>query len=305
VQAVSPALRYTEVFIPQAVEGGSAALVRWIPLLDVVVQFESSGHWPDDLEAARHTKTAFYLRMADELQSQHSLDSVVTENWLEVRSGGFTFRVVIHHERDLLLLQKTHDQKAAQVFERDFIHRPKLAASVHTLATQHSSFSTTVRLAKRWVHAHLFSALVSEEALELLVAHVFLSPRPYDPPTSPFVGFLRFLELLAHFDWAGQPLIINLDRELTPQTQTEITHLFNTAKPESRPALFLATPTDPRSTHWTGDSPSHLTLGRLVRFAQTSLKAALEGIKAPDTFNFKVRVSHHHHHPTTATKQLI
>jgi U3 small nucleolar RNA-associated protein 22 len=285
---VSPTLRYTKVFIPQSAEEGNVP-VSWVPFLDVIIQFESSGHWPDDLEAIRHTKTAFYLRMAEELQSQLSLDSTVTEDWLEVKSGGFMFRVVIYHERDLMHLQKTQDLRTTQQFERDFIHRPKLSSSIHTLATQNSSFSTTVRLAKRWVHSHLFSSMVSEEAIELLVAHVFLSPRPYDPPTSPFVGFLRFLDLLANFDWSGQPLIINLDRELTAQMQTEIVHHFNaTLQQPSHPALYLATPFDPHSTHWTAEHPSHIALNRLIKFAQSMLRAALEGIETPDAFNFKV-----------------
>ena len=112
VHAVSPSLRSTEVFIPQSTEEAGGYPGMWAPLLDVVLQFESSGHWPDDLEAIRHTKTAFYLRMADELQSQLSLDSTVAADWIEIPISGFTFRLVIHHERELLLLRNAGDQKA-------------------------------------------------------------------------------------------------------------------------------------------------------------------------------------------------
>ena len=169
------------------------------------------------------------------------------------------------------------------------MHRPKLATSIHTIATQNQAFSTTVRLAKRWLHSHLFSSLVTEEAVELLVAHLFLSPRPYDAPTSPFVGFLRFLELLATFDWTGQPLIVNLDRELTAQAQTDIVHHFASVQEGARPPLFIATPADRTSAHWTTETPSRSTLSRLVKFAQTSLRTGLDGLSSPaDDFNFKV-----------------
>lgn len=48
------------------------------------------------------------------------------------------------------------------------------------------------RLAKRWVAAHLFSALFAEEAIELVVAHLFVKPFPFSSPCSRIAGFLRF-----------------------------------------------------------------------------------------------------------------
>jgi U3 small nucleolar RNA-associated protein 22 len=47
------------------------------------------------------------------------------------------------------------------------------------------------RLAKRWISAHLFSSFISEEAVELVVAHIFLKPFPFHAPSSRVAGFLR------------------------------------------------------------------------------------------------------------------
>lgn len=47
------------------------------------------------------------------------------------------------------------------------------------------------RLANRWVTSHLFSACLVEEAVELLVAHLFVKPLPFTAPCSRITGFLR------------------------------------------------------------------------------------------------------------------
>lgn len=49
------------------------------------------------------------------------------------------------------------------------------------------------RLAKRWVSAHLFSSFLAEEAIELVVAYLFLKPFPFHAPCSRVTGFLRYI----------------------------------------------------------------------------------------------------------------
>ena len=48
------------------------------------------------------------------------------------------------------------------------------------------------RLAKRWIASHMFSDVIREEAVELLVAYVFLKPAPFATPLSRITGFLRY-----------------------------------------------------------------------------------------------------------------
>lgn len=71
-----------------------------------------------------------------------------------------------------------------------------------------------MRLAKRWVGAQMLSGLVPEEAVELVVAHLYLHPAPYGVTASPQTAFLRFLKLLASHNWKTSPLIVNLNNGL-------------------------------------------------------------------------------------------
>jgi hypothetical protein len=45
--------------------------------IEVVIQFESSNKWPDDLLAIVRIKSAFYIRMANALQSTNKCPAVV------------------------------------------------------------------------------------------------------------------------------------------------------------------------------------------------------------------------------------
>lgn len=47
------------------------------------------------------------------------------------------------------------------------------------------------RLAKRWVSNHKFSAALLDEAVELLVASLFVHPGPFPPPRTRVTGLLR------------------------------------------------------------------------------------------------------------------
>ena len=60
----------------------------------------------------------------------------------------------------------------------------------------------------------MLDQFIQAEALELVVAHLFLHPAPYSVTASPQTGFLRFLKLLATHDWKTDPLIVNLNGEL-------------------------------------------------------------------------------------------
>ncbi|RMC16490.1 hypothetical protein DUI87_06425 [Hirundo rustica rustica] len=92
---------------------------------------------------------------------------------------------------------------------------------------------------------------------------------------SPQVGFLRFLNLLATFDWKNNPLIVNLNTGLTDSDCTEIKNKFVAAR-SRLPVMFLATPKDQWSSMWTRERPSAQILQRLVLLASESLRA-LEG----------------------------
>lgn len=53
---------------------------------------------------------------------------------------------------------------------------------VYRIQQLHASFSSTVRLVKRWIAAQLLAEFVCDEAVEIIVAHLYLHPSPYTPP---------------------------------------------------------------------------------------------------------------------------
>jgi len=59
----------------------------------------------------------------------------------------------------------------------------------------------TLRLAKRWIAAHMLSGLIPFEAIELIVASLFVQPLPFHTPATISSAFMRFLHLLGTYDW--------------------------------------------------------------------------------------------------------
>lgn len=62
------------------------------------------------------------------------------------------------------------------------------------------------------------------EAIDLLVAGLFLGSdlAPYSYPHHHQVGFIRFLRLLATFDFANNPYIVDFTGDLTPDNYKEV-----------------------------------------------------------------------------------
>ena len=61
----------------------------------------------------------------------------------------------------------------------------------------------------------MFSGILADEAVELLVTYLFVRPFPFSAPCSRVTGSLRFLRPVAYHDWALSPLIVNVNGDLT------------------------------------------------------------------------------------------
>ncbi|KAI0368535.1 Nrap protein [Pilatotrama ljubarskyi] len=217
VSPVSPALRYTDVFVPVAVPLPSRSKLpktaSYMPAMEIIIEFEKSGRWPDDLRAIQKIKLAFFERLATilmsavkglqatvvlgdrpermEIQDEAALDIVTSDGW--------AFRARIWHDREATLLDRiingkshlpkairrnttddnAHERQAAaqakEVYVRRFIHGPRHHRAIAALSHRFTAFAGTVRLVKRWFASHwLFRSHISEEAAELLCAYVFL-----------------------------------------------------------------------------------------------------------------------------------
>ncbi|XP_041957750.1 nucleolar protein 6 [Alosa sapidissima] len=296
VQGAHPALRYTQVIPPVPVkldykrfdrEKHIRALLpqegkpcpAYITPIKVICHMEGSGKWPHDRLAIRHIKAAFHIRLAELLKNTHKYPCNPTPTHLDVWKDGLAFRIQVAYHREPQVLREVvspdgmllvRDNPEAQALELETQHRPLLTSTLHGLQQQHPCFGAVCRLAKRWLGAQLFSADVCEDAADLLVAYLFLHPAPFTPPSSPQVGFLRFLHLLSSFDWRNSPLVVNLNSQLTAADYTEIKNAF-VASRESLPTMFIGTPTDRKLSMWTAEAPSVQMLQRIITVAAESL----------------------------------
>lgn len=145
------------------------------------------------------------------------------------------------------------------------------------MAGESPAYEPSVRLAKRWVGAHLLSPHLRDEAVELLVASLFTSPG-LPAPASRLSGLLRFLQLLAEHPWRVQPLIVDPSRQVGDGERQVILRQHAVRRQQGGvPPLCIITPRDPGGAAWTADQPSSQMLHRIVVLAQRSA-AALEAL---------------------------
>ncbi len=267
-------LRYSSVYIPQPHTADQLAkydteLFPYMEPMDVIVQFESSTRWPNDLAAIQRTKTAFYIKLAELIQENYpQMKACVVQGhddetdpkgitayaagYLEVLSdAGFVYRCRIHHEHELVLLDRALKQpslveaekiiieRALELYQHFFILKPMYTQLVQALVHQHAMLSHTVRLVKRWFASHLLLAstggspvsctnLFSDELVELLCIKVFVEAKSFGEPGSLMAGFTRVLRLLSTFDFRESPLIVPLQSDVStsPEKTNDIQKLF-------------------------------------------------------------------------------
>uniref|UniRef100_A0A5B7C9D5 Putative nucleolar protein 6 isoform X2 n=1 Tax=Davidia involucrata TaxID=16924 RepID=A0A5B7C9D5_DAVIN len=289
VQPLDSAFRLTSVYPPEphplANEKGVDLRLRKlistsIQPLEVMIQLEGSGNWPMDEVAIEKTKSAFLLKIGESLQNSWGMTCTATEDDVDVFVSGYAFRLKILHERGLSLLKRQiGSDQVKQVYstDRKLIVHGQHSSMINGLQGRFSIYGPVVRLAKRWVAAHLFSTSLVEEAIELLVAHLFLKPLPFCAPCSRITGFLRFLRLLSEYDWTYSTLIVDINGDLIPDDEKEINENFMLSrksyeenKQNVNPAMFLATSYDKASEAWTRSSPNSSELRRLVAYARSS-----------------------------------
>ncbi|KAG6918794.1 hypothetical protein DXG01_011546 [Tephrocybe rancida] len=124
VSPTSEQLRYTSVFSPVPLPPSLASLLpataRYLEPIRLILEFEKSSRWPDDLKAIQKMKLAFFERIASELMSSTDGlratvvvgDGVHTSEILDksalevVTPEGWAFTISIWNERDAVLLDR-------------------------------------------------------------------------------------------------------------------------------------------------------------------------------------------------------
>ncbi|RJE26654.1 pre-rRNA processing protein Utp22 [Aspergillus sclerotialis] len=298
VAPAAPLLRYTALQVPNGADAASEPV-------DIVLQFESSARWPDDLAAIQMTKVAFLIKIGDALDSsgaalscnvglENESSKILNNAFLDIiHSSGVTFRLRIHHDREQTLLDRQLKEKdigpqareetayALSAYRRIFIQVPRLTQAIRTLCTRYPLLSPTIRLVKHWFNSHLFAAHVNEELIELLATRTFTHPHPWEPPSSVMTGFLRTLHFLSRWDWHQEPLVVGLGGELDQTTIEEVrTRLsaWRSIDPAMNTvSLFAASDIDHDGTTWTKhEIPPKVVAGRMSTLAKASIKLLRE-----------------------------
>jgi U3 small nucleolar RNA-associated protein 22 len=103
----------------------------------VCVRLETSGKWPNDVEAIRRTKTAVLHDFAQQLQKAHGYLTALTPESLKVLKDGFVFSLFLGVERELYMMEMTRDGRGVRrerenpgsvKLRRDIVHRPMLTS---------------------------------------------------------------------------------------------------------------------------------------------------------------------------------
>lgn len=244
VQPASEMLRYSSTFVPHPVDihrySTSPDCLKYLPCAEIVLQFESSPRWPDDLAAVQKVKLAMFEKLARVVMSHKrgtkagivfdaARSEIEDSASLEVLTpGGIAFRVRIYHERERTLLERVLEGEqqtfgtalpqpprrlavpALELHIRRFIHQPQHHGALAPLHHRYPSYSSATRLLKRWFAAHMLGLLISTEITEIIMAKVYLDPGSLSPPSSAVNGFVRALDLLASWDWKTEPLYVPL-----------------------------------------------------------------------------------------------
>lgn len=202
---------------------------------DVILEFESSPKWPDEITSLEKSKTAFLLKIQEQLTSTHGVKyksfftrdeavpynlDIVLLNILTPEGYGFKFRVLTERDEVLYLRAISNAREELKPeLERTFLSfTAKYLASVrHTRTIENIShsyqfYSPVVRLFKKWLDAHLLLGHLNDELAELIAIEPFVNHAPYCIPGSVENGFLKILQFISQWNWKEEPLILDLSR---------------------------------------------------------------------------------------------
>ncbi|KAF2481887.1 Nrap protein [Neohortaea acidophila] len=267
---------------------------------DVVLQFEGSARWPDDLVAIQRTKIAFLLTIHSQLAGssetatarvglENGEHDVLNQAFLDVTyDSGASFRLRIHHDREQTLLErrlkdKALDPRTKEVaalglakYRRDYVKLPAFTQAIARLCSRYPALSGTIRLLKKWFASHLLDNHVADPVIEMLAARTFVQPWPWQAPSSVQTGFLRTLHWISRWDWRNEPLIVDLSGSgdlKQPEVQSIQTKFEAWRKLDpalNRVVLFCASSVDQDGTAWTDGRPQKVVAARLTALARAA-----------------------------------
>lgn len=281
---------------------------------DLVLQFESSSRWPDEIKALEKTKTAFLLKVGETLNKESTYKCFLTKDdsipYMEditlmnvLTPGGYGFRFRVLSERDEILYlravsnagaQKAMVQKVYLKFNQKYLGSVKHSRTISILATHHTYYSPVVRLFKQWLDSQVLLNHFNDELVELLAMKPFVDPAPHTVPNSVEKGFLQVLDFIATWNWKDDGLILDLAKrtdsaadelenklsdKLTVRAYQVIQSNFETIRKNDPSAMktqfFVGTRDDPSGILWSSDVTLPIA-SRLTALARAAMRMVKE-----------------------------
>ena len=211
VQPISAAFRGCDPFPPKqhplmfgigAGLGKDDEVISACPrTLNVLVQLEGSGRWPEEEEEIIKTKQLMAIEIAEKLKQSFGTPNIVSnDGTVDILHEGYAFRLFLNASNGGPLIREIEAEQAIV---------SKHAMLLASISSRFPTFAIAVQIAKRWIASHMFSPHVPDEIIELLVAKVFCHPGGLSPPNSREVAFARFLELLCTHPFGILPLVLD------------------------------------------------------------------------------------------------
>ena len=267
--------------------------------VDICVQFEGSARWPNNIMAVQRTKIAFLYKLGELLEDldteglitrvgfEHQRSNLLNTAFLDIlypQEGSFRLR--IHHERELNLLESALRDKNLDVgsreaivfaiasYKRAFVQGPLHTQAVRTLCTRFPLLSPTMRLLRKWRDSHLLSGHISDQLVELLTIYVFVNPYPWEAPGSLVTAFLRTLTFISKWQWQTEPLIVDFNGDMSKPDVDQVRLRFEAWRKidpaMNRVVLFVASNVDHDGITWTESNPAKVVAARLTTLARAA-----------------------------------
>ncbi|GBE60345.1 nucleolar 6 isoform X2 [Babesia ovata] len=212
----------------------------------LLVELETSTKWPKDPAAILSVKIALGIAMLKELFKNHEIKSRMSENGdMELQLQGIKFCIKILCQRETQpLIESIRNFEPAvnklptnnslemvrEYFRSVQVERCKVGA------LKSPSFSASVRLSKAFTASCIVpngDFLCEMVNWFIFTSHDFL----LSPPMSGYTGFMRFLYLVAHYNWENRPMLIY---DENPKYD-----MLESKRPSWAPYFWISTPEDP------------------------------------------------------------
>lgn len=315
VLPTSSSLRYTSIHqpIPFEVSGDDDCIAEGI------IFFETSNRWPDDLNALEKTKTAFLLKIQEQIsKTQNSytatvgvdfnlIPGVIEIGFLQLQTPeGYIFKLRVSTDRDEQLYERTISQKeSVDLYRQLYTGAAEHTQTIQIMALRYPFYSATVRLLKLWLRSQLLLGQIKSEVVELLALKPFVDSAPYGTPSSAITAFFRIIHFIANWDWRSTMLVLDVEKSssiskdeprsrqlstvegvtmnasLYQKMASSFTVLRQTDPALTHAPMFIGTKNDPTGSLWTKVIPRS-DVGKLVGSRLTSLCRAVTALNTKE-----------------------